>query len=218
MANKKYLDYEGLQELVEKIEEKYAPIQAVQYKGSVATISNLPTVANTAVGSMYNVITGGETTADFVVDEQGKILRDGANVVAVNTGTDADPIMKWDVVAGLFDLSDRLQFGTTMPTSPQPESGDTFLYLGETTYTYDAVTPEGTENPVDEGWYEYNATDDIYELSEDTTVQTGTSYFAKNEQYVKGVIYVYSGSAWVAQSSGDTYIAITKAEIDALFD
>jgi len=59
---------------------------------------------------------------------------------------------------------------------------------------------------------------DEYVLSSDTTVQSGTSYFTRNEQYVKGVIYVYSGSAWVAQSSGDTFTAITIPEIDALFD
>ena len=216
MANKKFLDYEGLVELVEKIKEKYAPIQALQFKAIVATISALPTVAGVEPGSVYNITTGGTTTADFV-EGAGETLRDGENVVAVNVGTEADPIMKWDILGGVFDINDRLQFGNTMPASP--ENNQTFLYMGNTTYTYTAVTPVGTENPSEEGWYEYDAVNDTYILSEDETVQSGTSYFTKDEQYVKGVIYVYSSESdtWVAQSSGDTFIPITIAEIDALF-
>ena len=213
MATKKFLDYDGLVELVEKINEKYAPIQALTFKCTVATISALPTVAGVAAGSVYNVTTGGTTTADFV-EGADQTLQDGSNVVAVNTGTDDMPVMKWDILGGVFDISDRLQFGSALPASP--ESGQTFLYLGETTFTYDAVTPAGTENPQALGWYEFDGSG--YVLSTDTTVQAGTSYFTRNEQYVKGVIYVYSGSAWVAQSSGDTFTAITNAEIDALFD
>ena len=215
MATKKYLDYDGLVELVEKIEEKYAPIQALTFKGTVATISGLPTVSGVDAGSVYNVTTGGTTTADFV-EGAGQTLQDGENVVAVNTGTDLAPVMKWDILGGVFDISDRLQFGNTMPASP--ESGQTFLYMGDTTYEYTAVSPTGDENPSELGWYEYDSVNDEYTLTFDTTVQVGTSYFERNEQYVKGVIYVYSGSAWVAQSSGDTFTAITIPEIDALFD
>ena len=214
MATKKFLDYDGLVELVEKIEEKYAPIQALTFKGTVATISGLPTVAAVAAGSVYNVTTGGQTTPDFV-EGADQTLQDGSNVVAVNTGTEDSPVMKWDILGGVFDISDRLQFGTSMPASP--ESGQTFLYMGETTYSYTAVSPTGDENPAALGWYEYDSVNDAYALSSDTTVQAGTSYFERSEQYVKGVIYVYSGSAWVAQSSGDTFTAITNAEIDALF-
>lgn len=107
MATKQFLDYDGLVELVEKIKEKYAPIKALTFKGTVATISALPTVANVVAGSVYNVTTGGETTADFV-EGAGEILQNGENVVAVNTGTEAAPIMKWDTLGGVFDISDRL--------------------------------------------------------------------------------------------------------------
>lgn len=216
MATKKFLDYDGLVELVEKIKEKYAPIQALTFKSTVATISSLPTVAGVDVGSVYNITTGGETTADFV-EGAGETLQDGENVVAVNIGTDDDPVMKWDILGGIFEIEDRLQFGNTMPASP--ENNQTFLYMGNTTYVYNVVSPDGTENPKEEGWYEYDATNDIYVLSEDETVQGGTTYFTRDEQYVKGVIYVYSSvsDTWVAQSSGDTMIPITVAEIDALF-
>ena len=144
MATKKFLDYDGLVELVEKIDEKYAPIQALTFKGTVATISALPTVAGVAAGSVYNVTTGGTTTADFV-EGADQTLQDGSNVVAVNTGTEDSPVMKWDILGGVFDISDRLQFGLAMPASP--ESGQTFLYMGETTYSYTAVSPTGDENP-----------------------------------------------------------------------
>lgn len=216
MAVKKFLDYEGLTQLVTKINEKFAPIQALQFKGTVETISSLPTVANVTAGYVYNVTTGGDTTADFV-EGTGQKLQDGENVVAVNTGTDELPVMKWDILGGVFDITDRLQFGAVMP-STDLTNGRTFLYLGDTTYTYDAVTPVGTENPQDEGWYEYVS--DEYILTDDAEVQLGVTYYKKNEQYITGTIYVYSttASAWVAKVvPGSNMIPITTGEIDELF-
>lgn len=49
----------------------------------------------------------------------------------------------------------------------------------ETTYTYTAVTPVGTENPSTEGWYVKNQSDE-YELTTDTTVQQGTTYYERS--------------------------------------
>lgn len=215
MAQKKYLDYVGLQEVVAKIEEKYAPISALEFKGVKANIAALPNIANEAVGNMYTVTTGGTTTADFV-EGAGKKLQDGENVVAVNVSSTSTPDMKWDIIGGVFEIEDRLQFGSAMPASPT--NGQTFLYMGDTTYTYDEVTPAGTENPQAEGWYVSDGAGG-YTATTDTEVQSGTTYYQKNEQYVTGVIYVYSStsSSWVAQSSGDTMIPITNVEIDALF-
>ena len=45
------------------------------------------------------------------------------------------------------------------------------------TITYQAVTPVGTENPVEEGWYELSGSN--YVLSEDTTVDSGKTYYEK---------------------------------------
>lgn len=39
------------------------------------------------------------------------------------------------------------------------------------------VTPEGTENPSEEGWYE-KRDDDLFALSEDTTVTEGATYYS----------------------------------------
>lgn len=217
MAVKNYLDYEGLTYFKEKLDAEYASIKAFVFKGTVANIAGLPAIANESIGSIYNVTTGGTTTSDFV-EGAGHPLQDGENVVAINISAEGEPVvMKWDILGGVFDIEDRLQFGSTMPVSP--EDGQTFLYMGDTTYTYSAVTPVGTENPVEEGWYVEDGQGG-YELTSDTTVQSGTTYYTREEQYVTGVIYVYdaTNTEWVAQSSGDTMIAITNAQIDTLFD
>ena len=48
-------------------------------------------------------------------------------------------------------------------------------------YTYSEVTPEGTENPSEEGWYVES--DGVYSLTEDTTVQAGTTYYTRGGSY-----------------------------------
>ena len=213
---KKYLNYDGLAYFKSKLDAEYASIKALVFKGVRANIAALPVIVTEEVGNMYTVTTGGTTTADFV-EGAGKTLQNGENVVAVNLGTDAVPNMKWDILGGVFDIEDRLQFGSTMPVSPV--DGQTFLYMGDTTYTYDEVTPVGTENPHELGWYESDGAGG-YVLSSDTTVDAGKTYYEKNEQYVTGVIYVYDASttSWTGKSAGDSFIEITDAEIDALFD
>lgn len=218
MTNK-YLSLEGLTYFKSKLDTEYASIKALVFKGVRANIAALPTVADEAIGNMYTVTTGGTTTADFV-EGAGKTLQDGENVVAVNIAAEGDPVvMKWDILGGVFDIEDRLQFGSTMPANP--EDGQTFLYMGETTYEYDEVTPVGTENPSEEGWYEYDDATQQYVLTEDVTVNAGKTYYTRGaEQYITGVIYVYDlvTTSWIAQSSGDLMIPIENSEIDALFD
>lgn len=45
--------------------------------------------------------------------------------------------------------------------------------------TYAEVTPVGSEDPSDQGWYEINGTTGKYVLSEDTTVDAQKTYYAK---------------------------------------
>lgn len=215
MATKKYLDWDGLVELVSKLKEKYG--ECFHWEGVVANVAALPTISGLTVddvGSVYNITTAGKTTSDFV-EGAGKALPANSNVVLSNLGTEQSPVLKWDVI-GVFDISDKLTFGTTFPASPS--DGDTFLYTGATTYEYTAVTPEGTENPQEEGWYVSDGT--TYTLTSDTTVQSGTTYYTRTEQYLQGVVYQYDSTAseWNALSSGDTMIAITTAEVDSLFE
>lgn len=296
---KQFLDYEGLQELVAKIKEKYATIKAFIFKGTVANIAALPAIADQKPGYVYNVTKGGTTTADFDIGA-GHPLRDGDNVVAINNGTDAVPIMKWDILGATFVIEDRLQFGDTFPS--EPENDQTFLYMGDTTYTYTNVsatlTPSDnpstasyfeydevnneynpsadlyvdesktyytiasdtpTSDPQAEGFYELDGTKYVastdttvdsgktyykasiatvvrgdnpktmglyetdgtdYSLTNDEYVVSGKNYFTRAEQYVTGVIYKYNtaSTSWVPQTAGDTYIPITKSQIDSLFE
>lgn len=218
MAVKKYLDYDGLATLVRIMDERYALNGALNFKGTVVTISELPTVAGTHVGDMYNVSTAGTTTADFV-EGAGHELQAGDNVVAVNVAAEGDPAeMKWDILGGVFNLEEKLSFGQSLPAAPA--DGETFLYLGPTTYAYNAVqNPQPEDNPSELGWYEEDGSGG-YTLSVDTEPQAGKTYYTRTEQYVKGVIYVWneSGLEWVPQSSGDIMSPITTGEIEALFD
>ena len=214
----KYLNMEGLQRLVAKLKETYG--EAFQWKGAVANVAGLPAIAGltvASVGNVYNVTAAGKTTADFV-EGAGKSLPANSNVVLSNTGTDSDPVLKWDVI-GVFDISDKLTFGSGMPESP--DDGDTFLYMGNTTYTYSAVADLTGKNPQKEGWYVSDGGDPAaYTLTTDTEPQSGTTYYTRAAQYVQGVIYQYDGTdtAWVAKSGGDTFVPITIAEIDSLFE
>lgn len=45
-------------------------------------------------------------------------------------------------------------------------------------YTYTEVTPEGTENPSEEGWYEYDG--EHYTLTTDTEVDESKTYYTRN--------------------------------------
>ena len=304
---KKYLDYAGLQRLVDNIDKKYAPIAALLFKGTVEDIAHLPALTGLKAGWMYNVTTGGGTTSDFV-EGAGHILADGENVAVVELITgytavpaesvtvDKDPkalgwfelvsdeyvpsedriadtaktyytantTKKWDILGGVFDLEDHyLEFGQEFPQNPT--DGRTFLYMGEETYVYDpvvspegrpvdkgyyekidvytAVTPEGTENPSEEGWYEsdgqvpptytlsadttvdgaktYYAKTEEYQLTADATVVSGKTYYTKDTEYSTGVIYQYdaTNTEWVAKSgSGSSdMVPITAAEVDELF-
>ena len=218
MALKKYLDYDGLSHVLAKINEKYAPIQAIVYKATVPTISSLPDVSTEVeIGWMYTVTTGGLTTEDFAVGP-GQTLQDDENVVAVNVGDDEEVVMKWDIVGGVFKIEDRLQFGTSFPVNPN--DGDTFLYMGETVYGYREVDPRGTENPHAEEWYEYDSVEDVYTLTEDTTVNPSKTYYSRYERYAKGVIYIYrlATGDWVPQPSGDTITSISISDINNLFN
>ena len=62
--------------------------------------------------------------------------------------------------------------------------------------TYSAVTPVGSENPVTEGWYEYDATVGKYFLSEDTTVDAQKTYYSYNESIMLdvGVGFIDTGA------------------------
>lgn len=210
--SERFLDYEGLARVLRKTFDRFTSYHAISFKGAADTISTLPPLSIVDEGWMYSVKHGGQTTDDFV-EGPGKILVDGESVVSVNVGTVDEPVMKWDAVGGIFDISDRLQFGLEFPVSAQ--IGDPFLYLGDDVFEYSPVTPTGTENPSKLKWYEYNAAEDIYVPSEDTEVDPLKTYYSQTVKYKKCVIYVYSvGNNWAPQQYGDTGDTVTSIDSD----
>ena len=190
MANK-YLDYAGLQRLVDNIDRKYAPIAAVLFKGSVANIEALPALNTQKIGWMYNVETGGGTTSDFV-EGAGHILGDGENVAVVEF------ITGYSAVAAPTVNDDPKALG---------------WYEAVTTITYEVVTPAtGSENPVTEGWYESDGLiPPTYTLSADTSIQAGKTYY----EQITTTTYVLSEDR-IANLTKTYYTATTTKKWDIL--
>lgn len=212
MAQNKYLDYAGLQELVTKIKALVNDIGHLVFKGTSATVAALPALSGVTDGWMYMITTADVTTNDFI-EGAGVAFDANTEVVKITSGGNA----KWCLLGTLFNVDDRLQFGLTMPSSPV--ANQVFLYLGDTIYTYTSVVPVGDEDPAALGWYHSTDGGTTWTAATEHTVDTVTYIYAtRSEQYVQGVIYKYDGSAWVALSSGDTFTAITTAEVDALFE
>lgn len=159
--NSKYLDYAGLQRLVENINKKYAPIQAVRFVSTVEDIDSLPALNTVKAGWMYNIKTGGLTTDDFV-EGAGHIVADGENIGAVEllTGvytpvaspaaTDDPKALEWyevdttsyveatdiqvgDDVTGLYE-EDSLNPGTYIPTTDSTAQAGKTYYRQVVTY------------------------------------------------------------------------------------
>lgn len=92
VVNKKYVD----DAITTQVSSVY------KAKGSIADISALPTPDKAHEGFVYN-IESEFTTTDQFVEGAGKTFPAGTNVVCINTtGT----TYKWDVLAGMVDLSD----------------------------------------------------------------------------------------------------------------
>lgn len=69
------------------------------------------------------------------------------------------------------DLYDSFKSAVILPDSQTPPSPS---------YRYEEVTPVGTENPSEEGWYELVGGD--YVLTEDTTVDDSKTYYERIEE------------------------------------
>ena len=325
MAEKKYLDYEGLQELVLKIKDFVGDAGKLEFKGTVIDVAHLPSVAAQKIGYMYTVQAAGETTADFtdgagktvaansevaavevestseksvwsvdagasyvsadlqayeptgtlsaatklasayvadgtethLVDGTLYVTEDGASFFSVTALADAfadftkeaidnedqiaelgalytgdsfkdlnlytetveGKVMKWCLLGPVFDVSNKLTFGFEMPSNPAQD--DVVLFLGDTTYAYNEVTPEVGDDPAALGWYHSDDSGATWELATEHEADTTTYIYAtKDEEFVQGVIYKYdeSESKWNALNSGDTMVAITTSEVDALFE
>lgn len=209
MATKKYLDYDGLSELVAKIKELIDQIGHVTFKGTVADVSALPTLSGVTDGWMYMVSAADETTADFV---EGAGVKFDANTEVVKVTVSNTP--KWALLGTIFNVADRLQFGTTMPATPA--NSDTFLYTGATSYKTYSGTLTAASNPTDLGLYEQSGSS--YVLTTDTEPETvykawsnGTdTYFTKSAEPLASDT-LYTISAGSVSDSG-----LTVASYDAV--
>lgn len=74
--------------------------------------------------------------------------------------------------------------------------------LAITGESYDAVTPETGANPKEEGWYERSgsAGSYVYTLTDDTTVQDGTTYYAKSD------VRLASAAKTALEAKGFTFV------------
>lgn len=217
MATKQYLDKAGLKEVLTKLKEKFASIDAVTFKDAVANVAALPALSDAKAGWMYTITSEDITTVDFV-EGDGKTIDPYSEVVCVNKGTESVPVLKWFVMGNVFSLKDKVSFGETLPVTPFDKQA--FCYTGENTYKYTAATPSGTENPAAYSWYE--KTGDTYTLSVDVSVDPGKTYYEREDDKIKGIIYVYDAaeSKWISGTAdSDTdMVPITDAEIDNLFN
>jgi len=162
MANNKYLDYPGLQRLVENINKKYAPIQAIVFQSTVEDIAALPDLTTVKAGYMYNIKTGGITTEDFV-EGAGHIVTDGENIAAV------------ELVNG---------YEVIVPAASDDPRALGYYEVESVNYVNVTATLADDANPKALGLYEETLTPGTYVLTEDETVQDGKAYFEQVKSYV----------------------------------
>ena len=124
----------------------------------------------------------------------------------------------------------KLTVTDTMPAADPSLLDNTKLYIGPDTATLEKgglyqcqaieVIPEGTENPQSEGWYVYNSVSEEYELTTDTTVVSGTTYYeikwvniSKAEVDLSHYKKIWGGSSEAWEQLTDS----EKAEYDYAF-
>lgn len=149
---------------------------AIKYKGSKANIAALPTVSETPEGYMYTLISGGTTTSDFV-EGAGHNIPDGENVVAVNVGTEENPVMKWDILGGITDgLQPLITALNKLSSDLVDDSNATNKFVTaaekqtwngkQNALIFDTVPTQGSTNPVTSGGI-YNVIGDINTVLEE---------------------------------------------------
>ena len=166
MAQQKYLDYAGLQRVIENIDRKYAPISAIVFKSSVDDLASLPALNTQKAGFMYSVKVGGITTSDFV-EGAGHIVADGENVAAVELYTG-----NYTQVAAPAATDDPKALG--------------WYEIDSVTYEDVTASLDPSDSPVALGLYEEDTstTPVSYVLTADVTIVSGKSYFEKVTTYV----------------------------------
>lgn len=97
-------------------------------------------------------------------------------ITPAEVDTDEDSILEPSELEALTKGQLRTlaaQLEVTVPSAATKSELVTAIYESQ----FEAVTPEGTENPSEEGWYE-KGDDDLFVLSEDTEVDSETTYYS----------------------------------------
>jgi len=94
-------NYQTGSEVDAKIES--AVVGALKPKGTI-TFAQLPPLTAVNLNNVYNISDSFTTTSDFV-EGAGHAHSAGSNVAIINTGTDQNPVYKYDVMVGPTDLS-----------------------------------------------------------------------------------------------------------------
>lgn len=170
---KKYLDYDGLVELVLKIKELINDIGHFTFKGSVANVAALPALADTTEGWVYAVNSKGRTTSDFV-EGAGKPVPAHSEVICTISGD----VKKWALLGPIFDIQNCLQYGDELPADDDDTRA--FLLTGDGVYSEYSGTLTQSSNPHDLGLYELSGSS--YVLTADTTPPS--SFYAFNNSAI----------------------------------
>lgn len=75
----------------------------VYYPAGSVLFANLPVLSTERVGAVYDILNNFTSTVDFT-DGGGKSYPEGSDVAIVNVGTEAAPVLKYNVLDGFVDL------------------------------------------------------------------------------------------------------------------
>lgn len=142
---KRYLDYEGLQELVLKIKEYVGDAGKIEFKGTVADVAHLPVLADQKVGWMYTVTNESVTDSNFT-DGAGKKVAANSEVAAVQVeGTTEVPVYSVDAGAS-YVTADLQAYTPTGTMSAATKLASAYVADGTETHLIDGtlyVTEDG---------------------------------------------------------------------------
>jgi len=152
-------------------------------------------------GWVYNISNAFETTSDFV-EGAGKTVNAGTNIVVVNTGSDADPVLKFDALATIIDIDITGKQDKALTNEPD-------IVLPDLTYATAALRTADTTSNVSDGdiAYQEDTEEYYYAEVESTTI---TWHDIGNTKTVEGALKLLASTTPTK--------AISAAEIQAMFN
>ena len=123
-------------------------------KGNIACAQLVPALLiESNIGNVYNVTDNGTTTSDFV-EGAGKPIHVGDNVAIVDIGTGGQSEYKFDLLAGMVDLTNYVQKSQTAGLLKNDGTVDTKDYAEKVSSATNGNLAglNGTGNLTDSGW------------------------------------------------------------------